>query len=227
MVKNNVGKGIIPLLVLGLFLAVFVLVNAQELVWGAFIYIVIGMVSIFLYSQWGKIGSKSDLEGIGDNFFRNMFIGFGLGIGMVILGSIFSFVAIGIPSVPQSLASTTGRFIVICILAPLFETIFFMGFFMDLLNSKFGLPKWLSIIISGLVFSSYHLLAYSSNGSISATLGSFVSAWFMGMLFCLVTEKTHSMIPALFFHIVLNIWIGFVVLSVIVLNILPLIIGII
>jgi len=212
MVEKKVS-GILTLLVVGLFLAVFVLVNAQELIWGAFIYIVIGMVCIFLYSQWGKFGDRNDLEGIGTGFWKNLFIGIGFGVGTILLGQVFSFIgAIAIPPV-QSIAGVLGRMIVIIPLASIFEEVFFRDFLMDLLNSKLKLNKWVSIIITALAFASFHLLAYGNN--LQAVGGSMFSAFLMGFIFGVVTEWRNSLATSIGYHATLNAWIGFVKLNVI------------
>jgi membrane protease YdiL (CAAX protease family) len=224
MVEKKIS-GILILLVIGLFLGVFVLVNAQELVWGALVYIVIGVVCIFLYSQWGKFGERNDLEGIGEGFWKNFLIGIGFGGATIILGQFVSFIgAIGIPPV-TSIASTIGRFLVIVPLASIFEEVFFRDFLMDLLNSKLKLSRWLSILITGIGFAFFHLAAYG--GSLQAAGGSFFSAALMGFVFGVVTEWRNSLATSIGYHATLNSWLGFVKLKVIVTSFLPLVKGII
>ncbi len=206
-------SGVLTLLVFGLFLGLLVLVYNQQLVWGAIIYIVFGIVSIFLYSQWGKWG-KNDLEGIGVGFWKNFFIGIGFGISTILLGQVFSFIgAIAIPPV-QSIAGAVSRFVVIVPLASIFEEILFRDFLQDLLQSKLKLNKWLSILITASVFSLFHLVAYGE--VLQAVGGSFFSAMLMGFIFGVVTEWRNSLGASIGYHATLNAFIGFVKLNVIV-----------
>lgn len=46
------------LLVGAIFLTLWVMINANELLTGAIMYIVIGIVSIFMYLNWDKIKSR-------------------------------------------------------------------------------------------------------------------------------------------------------------------------
>lgn len=46
------------LLVFTIFLTLWVMINANELLTGAIMYIVIGTVSIFLYLNWDKIKAR-------------------------------------------------------------------------------------------------------------------------------------------------------------------------
>lgn len=202
------------LLVFAMFLAVFVFVNAGQYVAAAATYMGMGIVSLIFYNQWSKVGRKSDLEGLNDNFIKDAFVGLVLGIFTIILGNIFSFIgAIGIPPV-ASVAGTIGRFLIIVPCAAIFEEVFFRDQLMDFLNSKLGLNKLFSILITACAFATFHLAAYG--GSLSAAGGSFLSAGIMGFIFGIVTEKQNSLAGSIFYHGILNLYIGFVTLGVIV-----------
>jgi len=54
--KKNYNRAVL-LLVFTIFLTLWVMINANELLTGAIMYIVIGIVSIFMYLNWGKIKS--------------------------------------------------------------------------------------------------------------------------------------------------------------------------
>src|SRR3990167_10160409 len=157
------------------FLLVWVLVNAQQFIFGAVAYLVISAFCVFMYSQWGNFGKVNDLEGLDDKWGINALIGLGLGVGTIILGHFFSFIGvIGIPNV-QSVAGVVGKFVLIVIVAPIAEEVFFRDFLHDFLESKLGLPRIVSIILSGFVFFAiFHLLAYGS--SLQAQSGSFFTA---------------------------------------------------
>lgn len=195
------------------FLLIWVLVNAQQFVFAAFAYLVIGSFCLFLYSQWGNFGKLSDLEGLDDNWVISSLIGFGFGVATIIAGQFFSFIgAIGIPPV-QSIAGTIGKFLIIVPVASVFEEIFFRDFLQDLLESKLGLPKYLSVGIVASAFALFHLAAYGA--SLSAAGGSFFSAGLMGFVFGVVTEKRNSLASSITYHGTLNAYIGFIKLNVI------------
>jgi membrane protease YdiL (CAAX protease family) len=169
-----------------------------------------------MYGQWNKFGNLSDIEGLDDNWGINALIGLGFGILTIIVGHFVSFIgAIGIPSV-QSIAGTVGRFLIIVPTAAIFEEVFFRDFLQDLLESKIGLNKYLTIGIVSVAFSLFHLAAYGN--SLSAAGGSFISAAIMGFVFGIVTEKRNSLASSIAYHATLNAWIGFVKLSVIIAN---------
>ncbi len=195
-------------------LIIWVLVNSQLQTFAVVVYLVMGSFCLFLYSQWGNFGKVSDLEGLDDNWGINALIGFGLGIVTIILGNFFSFIgAIGIPPV-QSIAGTLGKFIIIVPVASLFEEIFFRDFLQDLLESKLGLPKYLTTGIVAASFSVFHLVAYGN--SLKAAGGSFFSAALMGFIFGVITEKRNSLASSIAYHGTLNSWLGFIKLNVIV-----------
>ena len=52
--RKNYNRAVL-LLVFTIFLTLWVMINANELLTGAIMYIVIGIVSIFMYLNWGKI----------------------------------------------------------------------------------------------------------------------------------------------------------------------------
>jgi membrane protease YdiL (CAAX protease family) len=214
MINKRAKKRISILLVFAFFLSTFVLINAQEFVMAAFIYIIMGGLSLFLYGQWGRLGKLGDLEGIDDNFVKDGLVGLFLGIGTIILGSFIGFIgAIGIPPV-QSIAGTLGRFIIIVPVASIFEEVFFRDLEMDFLDSKLKLPKWISLIIMGISFSLFHLAAYGE--SLRAASGSFTSAAIMGVVFGIVTEKQNSLAGSIVYHMVLNAYIGFISAAIII-----------
>lgn len=206
--KKESRQRALILLVLGLFLAMFVLINAQEFIVGAFVYIVMGGLSIFLYTQWGKLGAASDLEGIDKNWVKDGLVGIGLGIATIALSSIIPTIgAIGLPPV-QSIAGILGRFILVVPCAMIFEEVFFRDKLMDFLDSKLKFPKIPSIIITAIAFSAFHLAVYGE--TLEAVGGSFLSAAIMGFIFGIVTELQNSLAGSITYHGTLNIWLGFI-----------------
>lgn len=212
--KKNYNRASI-LLVAALFATLFVLINSQEFILAAIIYIVIALVSLSLYRQWGTFGRTGKLMGIDDNFVKDFLVGIGLGVGTIILGSIFPVIgALGIPNV-QSIAGTVGRFVIIVISAPIFEEILFRDFILDFFDEKFtNLPFIFANVIQATLFSLYHLVAYGD--SLSAASGSFLTAGLMGLLFGFLRLKQKSVIGSIAWHMVLNLYLGFIVLAVII-----------
>lgn len=215
MEKNKKFSRASLLLVFGLFATVFVLINSQQFLIAAVVYIGIALVSLSLYKQWSGFGRKGRLAGIDDNFIKDSLVGIVLGVGTIAIGSIIPVIgALGIPNV-QSVAGTVGRFIIICVSAPIFEEIFFRDFILDFFDEKFAdLPFILANGVTAMLFSFYHLTAYGE--SLSAASGSFLSAALMGFIFGYVRLYQKSVVGAIFYHATLNFWIGFFTLSVII-----------
>ena len=202
-------------LLVALFATVFVLINSQQYLLGAIIYIVIGLMSLSLYRQWAKIGKPGNLVGIDDDFVKDFIVGVLLGVGTIFLSTISPFIGtLGIPNV-QSIAGTIGRFTIIVIAAPIFEEILFRDFILDALQSKIAnFPFIVANLITAALFSFYHLTAYGE--SLSAVSGSFITAALMGFIFGIVRYYQKSVAGAIAYHMVLNLYIGFISLAVII-----------
>ena len=155
---------------------------------------------------------ESELAGIDRDWVKDGFWGLLIGVAILFAGFLIPGIGtIGIPSLPQSLADTTSRLIVIVFLASIFETFFFfdlvLSFFKDKLK-RFGIkiPFVVAAILSGVVFSSFHLASY---GSLESAGGSFFTAFIMGIVFAYQRKFFKSNIPGVLTHMVLNFWIGF------------------
>jgi len=216
MAKNDKSQYRIKLLLVGLlFVLTYFLVNAQQYAYGFLIYIVMGTLSLFFYNSWSKISKVGDLEGLGDNWIKNAFIGIGLGIATIIVGHFITFVgAIGVPSVPSSIVSAVSRFVIIVPSAMIFESVFFLDFFVDFLQSKLKLNKWTSLVVMGIFASLFHLVAYG--GNLQASGGNFFSAFLMFFLFGWLAEYQNDLSGAITWHGTLNVFIGFITLNVII-----------
>jgi len=53
--RKNYNRAVI-VLILGIFVALWVLINSSEFLTSAFLYIVLGVISIFFYWSWDKFG---------------------------------------------------------------------------------------------------------------------------------------------------------------------------
>lgn len=157
-----------------------------------------------------KSKKTSSILGIDKNFIADSFKGLLIGLVIVFLGKIFSFVgAIGIPLNLAIGLDDLGRILVIGFIAPVVEEIFFrqfvLSFFDDKLEKNFNIkiPFIFSAIITGVIFAIFHLAAYG--GSLSAAGGSFFSASLIGVLFAYQVKWFKSIIPSIITHMVLNL----------------------
>jgi len=154
------------------------------------------------------MGKTQDILGIDKNFIFDFFIGLLIGGVIIFLGKIFTFVGtIGIPLNLAISLSDLGRFIVIVLIAPITEEIFFRQFVLSFLDDKlenFGIkvPFFFAAVGSAIVFSLFHLLSYG--GSLQAAGGSFLSAALMGMVFAYEVKIFKSVLPAIMTHMALN-----------------------
>jgi uncharacterized protein len=110
------------------------------------------------------------------------------------------------PDVDQSVAEDLGAedgsfgliaagFMIICV-APFAEEFFFRGFFYGALRSKFSVA--VAAVIDGLVFGLIHFEGGSEGLLIVPPLAA------LGIVFCLVYEKTRSLYPVIALHSINN-----------------------
>lgn len=160
------------------------------------------------------------LAGIDRNMGTDFIIGIVIGVVILIIGGVIPGIGvIGIPDVPQSLSSDTSKFIVVVLLASIFETFAFfdivLSFFKDKIGKFLGMkvPFIISAVLASAVFSLFHLSAYSS---FSLNTGAFLSAFIMGLVFSYERKFTNSNLPGIITHAILNFWIAFLSFSIIV-----------
>ncbi|MFD6507692.1 MULTISPECIES: CPBP family intramembrane glutamic endopeptidase [Bacillus] len=80
------------------------------------------------------------------------------------------------------------------ILTPIFEELIFRGFILRFLSERF--PFWIAAVLTSFFFGIAH--TYS--------LGVMVITFFMGLLMAILCKKTNSIIPAMLFHIMNNMF---------------------
>ena len=85
--------------------------------------------------------------------------------------------------------------LLVVVVAPFAEEIFFRGFCYRALRNRFG--RWTAAAIVGVVFSSIHFTGPD-------TLALLPPLAVLGILFCLLYERTGSLYPAIALHIVNN-----------------------
>ena len=155
---------------------------------------------------------EDELVGIDRNWIIDGIIGLSVGIAILLVGFLVPGIGtIGIPSLPQSLSSDVSKFIVVVLLASIFETFGFFDVILSFFYNKtrrFGLkmPFVISAVLTSITFSLFHLSAYQS---FSASSGAFVTAFIMGLVFSYERRITLSNIPGVLTHMVLNFWLAF------------------
>ena len=83
---------------------------------------------------------------------------------------------------------------IIIVVAPLFEEIFFRGFLYRILRGRMGL--WPALVINGSLFGAVHL---TSGGPLAVAL---IAP--LGFLLCLVYERSGSLYPCIALHALNN-----------------------
>jgi|GEM_PF-3907081 membrane protease YdiL (CAAX protease family) len=157
---------------------------------------------------------KTEIVGIHQSWGADLFTGIFTFVGIFVLNFLIPGVGtIGIPSVAQSIASATGRGVVIVAIAPIFETFFFFGIVLFLFYDKFKLPFFLSAVFTSATFMLFHISAY---GNFASASGSFITAGIMGMVFAYQTKLTKSLLPATVTHALLNFFIAYLSLAVVI-----------
>lgn len=87
-----------------------------------------------------------------------------------------------------------GTVVIIVIVAPLFEEIFFRGFLYRILRGRMGL--WPALVIGGSLFGAVHL---TSGGPLAVAL---IAP--LGFLLCLIYERSGSIYPCIALHALNN-----------------------
>lgn len=102
--------------------------------------------------------------------------------------------------------SGAGAFVavalLICVVAPLFEELFFRGFFFTALRSAMNV--WWAAILGGLAFGSIHILNFLGGTPFAEAIVGTVSLSVFGFLLCVVYWRTGSLYPCIAAHAVNN-----------------------
>jgi membrane protease YdiL (CAAX protease family) len=93
----------------------------------------------------------------------------------------------------DSTAALVGAALLVCVIAPMAEEIFFRGFLYGALRKR-GVP--IAALVSGLAFGLAHVA--------SSPIGFIVPLAFLGILLCLVYERTGSLYPCIGLHCLNN-----------------------
>ena len=200
----NKVKRIIYLLIFAIVVNLFVIIGYQALAWSSVVIIAMGIISIaYLYSRNYQY---DDVTGIDHNYFTDSFIGIGFTTALVAFSSILPLVgAIGIPYLPESIADNLSRFAIICISTPIMEESFFRIVMNYLFKNTFKVPVLISIPLTAILFSVFHLTAYG--GSYAGASGSFITAFIAGLIFAGLALYSKSNIANIFAHFGFNLFV--------------------
>lgn len=179
--------------VIGAVLVGALLLFPDKLYFEAVTYTIMLMISLtFLlnFKQISKLATHKPkrkafqkLFGVGDKPIRGVFLGLLFGIAFLILTKIKIFGAItlgmAVPSLPLALGADG---IVVVLIAPIVETIFFGVFLFSALSLFF--PLWVAISIRGITFASFHWFAYVLVGgsSVGSVIGAFLGAFMFAIV---------------------------------------------
>jgi hypothetical protein len=94
----------------------------------------------------------------------------------------------------ERLGTLIGSCVIIIVVAPLFEEIFFRGFLYRILRGRLGL--WPALVIGGSLFGAVHL---TSGGPLAVAL---IAP--LGFLLCLIYERSGSLYPCIALHALNN-----------------------
>lgn len=219
-IKNVRRFLIFPILVIGI-LSVVILPDFWQV--GLTIF-VLSLTSLVVYNnpeyQKDLIGIKGE-----GNFFTIWFskknrlpiiLGVIFAVGFYILNSLLPSFAIGFPTLSLSINSNIRWFFIV-ILFPILESIFFLSVLIALMKRHWKVSENKAIIIQMFFFMAFHLLAYGVIfgafetwtelfGTLTGTIGLFVSAGIMGFLWARVSrdKKIKNILFAIVSHMIIN-----------------------
>jgi len=176
-----------------------------------------------------------------NNLFKIILIGSGIGLGFVILPRVIPGMSMGVPLLPAAVDDNL-KWIVICLFAPIIEEILTRGALLGLvkyMERDGGIKKfelWIAIIAQAIFFMLLHATSYAAGwyeaptwagafgtlGAVSASLiAAFIFALVMGWL--VTRDGIENLGLSIVGHYLVN-QIIFVKMSVVGLNIIPLLI---
>ncbi|MEA2443534.1 MAG: protease family protein, partial [Thermoleophilales bacterium] len=116
-------------------------------------------------------------------------------VGLTLLYTLILQPNSGDPIAPSDRYGTMiGSLVIIVVVAPLCEEIFFRGFLYRILRGRLGL--WPALVIDGALFGAVHL---TSGGPLAVAL---IAP--LGFLLCLVYERSGSLFPCIALHALNN-----------------------
>jgi len=189
-------KNVVILSILNLIPTGFLAINYDFSV--GMIYFGFSLAGVILYSLWDSF-DIGDAIGI-DNLNKDILLG-------VVVGAIFAFSAVTNPAfsigLPKSFlaldTSNEFKFILVGLVAPITEEIFFRGIILSVIKSITS-NNVVSMISSAILFSVYHYNAYGV-----AMSASYISAGVFGLLAAFLAFNTKNIMPSVIMHSMANI----------------------
>lgn len=149
---------------------------------------------------------------IGIDSFRLDFV-FGIGLGiLMIVSNILGFFSLATPPVLNLLTTNVGRFMVIVLIAPIVEEIFFRSIMLRLVQNRTK-SFLIGAVVQAFVFAGFHLVAYTGVviealevAPILAVGGAFFSAFLFGLGMAFAVNKTNNLLTSMIPHAMINFW---------------------
>jgi membrane protease YdiL (CAAX protease family) len=145
------------------------------------------------------------LTGIDKNWITDIMIGIAIGIAYLFLNLFTSFGVIGTPDISAISVGMIGQFIIIVLLAPIFEEALFRDISQEFFEKKLKFGLIIGAIISSILFSAFHYGAYEKN--LASLGGSFLSAFIFACVMVLVRKKTNSIASTIMVHMTWNFYV--------------------
>jgi membrane protease YdiL (CAAX protease family) len=150
---------------------------------------------------------------------KSIFYGIGIGMIYIFITRIVPGFSIAVPLLPNSISNDL-RFFIVVILAPVVESVFFLGALLAYIR-KFNPSKkgvLIAIVIQAVIFALFHLGAYISGLydlpsysagflAFSKNISVFISAFVFGLLsgFLVYWKKIQSLLIAIVIHLIINL----------------------
>jgi len=213
--KNPFRIGIALVLIFGI-ISLFLALSLLSFRTAGIMYTAMLAWVYFIYSN--KLNWDS-LPSFKKNTLKSLLVGGAVALAFYIINKTIPFFAIGFPDLPISVAEDIQFFIVV-ICAPIVETMFFEVGLLNLLrdNDAFYQPDWRANIIKSFAFAIFHSFAYSVVfeqlqrwsdvfGAYQATLGLFVAAFTISMVFgyIIMKKEISNPIGLIFCHMLINL----------------------
>ena len=138
---------------------------------------------------------------------KHIFLSIGLGAAFIFLNALNPFFSIGIPLAITSGLSLIGIFLVVVGVAVIVEEIFFAA--MDSAFRKIWKNDIISLLLTGLLFSFYHIVAYGADlANLADTLQAFNVGFLGAFAFRVVVtyfvRRTNNVLIGIITHLMFN-----------------------
>lgn len=214
MIDNKSIKLTLTLVLSLTFLIAIIIATQPPLLKTLLAYFIFLIIVYFIYKDKSY---QSELVGISNkNLFRSIFWSFIFGIGFYLMTKFIPGFSIGLPLVPASVSDQL-QFVIIVLLAPFVEELFFRGALLGYLRKTLKKRESLAIFIQAILFALAHLGAYVSGiynypdfistlVSINANFAAFGAAFFFGLFagWFVLRDGIKNLWFTILFHAIIN-----------------------